>query len=127
MKSDMPMRIWFGGNCCVPIACRSRESTITMRVKLVIMIRIAGASDRTVSRMMICMPAEKFSRLVMSGMLKVGGGAGGVTTDGSGLRESEGTFPIVSWARTGEIIAKRIATTMTWNVSAVPARAFTAL
>src|SRR3954468_8628436 len=38
-----------------------------MRVKLVIMMRMAGASDRTVSRMTICMADEKFSRLVRSG------------------------------------------------------------
>ena len=67
MNSDRPIRIWLGGNCCVPSAWRSSDSTMTMRVKLVIMIRIAGASDSTVSRMMICMAAEKFSRLVRSG------------------------------------------------------------
>ena len=41
---------------------------MTIRVKLVIMIRIAGASDSTVSRMMICIADEKFSRLVRSGI-----------------------------------------------------------
>ena len=67
MNSDSPISTWFGGNCCVPSACRSSDSTMMIRVKLVIMIRIAGASDRTVSRMMICIAAEKFSRLVRSG------------------------------------------------------------
>src|SRR3954454_7474461 len=102
MNSDRPMRIWLGGNCCVPMAWRRSDSTITMRVKLVIMIRIAGASDKTVSRMISCNPAEKFSRLVMSGMLNVGGG-GFVESDGSGARESKGTLPLVSSARAGEI------------------------
>ena len=72
MNIAKPMRIWLGGNCCVPIAWRNSDSTITMRVKLVIMIRIAGASDKTVRRMINCNPAEKFSRLVMSGILNVG-------------------------------------------------------
>ena len=40
-----------------------------MRVKLVVISKIAGASDNTVIRMMICMAAEKFSRLVRSGSL----------------------------------------------------------
>src|SRR5438874_10910993 len=104
MKSAKPTRIWLGGNCCVPMACRSNASTITMRVKLVIMIKIAGASDKTVSKMMSCMAAEKFSRLVMSGMLNVGGAFGfdvvGETTVGSGARASPGTLPGTSWART---------------------------
>ena len=61
-----------------------------MRVKLVVMIRIAGASERTVSRMTICMAAEKFSRLVRSGnwigleSVPVGAGAA------SGLEASTG-------------------------------------
>ena len=38
-----------------------------IRVKLVIMIMIAGASERTVSRITICIAPEKFSRLVKSG------------------------------------------------------------
>ena len=37
-----------------------------MRVKLVIMMRIAGASESTVSRMTSCIAAEKFSRFVRS-------------------------------------------------------------
>jgi hypothetical protein len=38
----------FGGAVAVPSAVRSRESTTTMRVNEVIMIRIEGASDSTV-------------------------------------------------------------------------------
>ena len=38
-----------------------------MRVKLVIMIRIAGASDSTVSNTMICIAEERFFLSVRSG------------------------------------------------------------
>src|SRR4051794_35943480 len=58
---------------------------MTMRVKLVIMIKIAGASDKTVSRMIICMAAEKFSRFVKSGICEgiTDGTAGAI--DGAGV------------------------------------------
>ena len=39
-----------GGLCWMPIAVRSSDSTTTMRTKLVTMMRIDGASDRTVIR-----------------------------------------------------------------------------
>ena len=39
----------FGGAVAVPSAVRSSDSTTTMRVNDVIMIRIDGASDSTVS------------------------------------------------------------------------------
>ena len=39
----------FGGAVAVPIAVRSSDSTTTMRVNDVIMIRIDGAIDSTVS------------------------------------------------------------------------------
>ena len=37
---------------------RSSESTMMIRVKLVIMIRMAGANERTVSTITNCMAAE---------------------------------------------------------------------
>ena len=37
-----------GGVCWIPIAVRKNESTITIRVNEVIIIRIDGASDKTV-------------------------------------------------------------------------------
>ena len=55
------------GDWPAPMAWRRSDRTMMMRVKLVIMSRIAGANDRTVSRMMICMADEKFSRLLKSG------------------------------------------------------------
>ncbi len=38
----------------MPIAVRSKDSTTTMRVKQVIMMRMDGASDRIVTRPTIC-------------------------------------------------------------------------
>src|SRR5688500_6045956 len=108
MNSESPIRIWLGGNCCVPSACRSRESTMMSRVKLVIMIRIAGASDRTVSRMMICIADEKFSRLLRSGSFSsaAGNGACAAGDEGAGFAalgpvSSPARSPVVSCARAG--------------------------
>src|SRR2546423_15406184 len=41
--------------------------TMMIRVKLVIMIRIAGARERTVRSTMICIAEERFSRFERSG------------------------------------------------------------
>ncbi|MNN91895.1 hypothetical protein D3C81_2100740 [compost metagenome] len=43
-----PTSTWFGGICCVPSEVLTKPSTITIRVKLVIRIRNAGATLRTV-------------------------------------------------------------------------------
>ena len=40
----------FGGLCWRPSAVRSSDSTTTIRTKLVVIMMIDGASDRTVSR-----------------------------------------------------------------------------
>src|SRR3954467_4953163 len=96
MNIDSPIRIWLGGSDCVPSACRSSDRTMMIRVKLVIMIRIAGARLRTVSRMMICIAAEKFSRLLTSGrrMVEVLGAAEvdgeGASTENAGFRSLSG-------------------------------------
>ncbi|MNT13827.1 hypothetical protein D3C72_1488080 [compost metagenome] len=37
-----------GGDCCMPSAVRSRDSTTMMRTKLVVMMTMDGASDSTV-------------------------------------------------------------------------------
>ncbi len=47
-KSARPMMIWLLGACWVPMACRRKPSTMTIRVKLVSSSRSAGASERTV-------------------------------------------------------------------------------
>ena len=49
-NSDSPIRTWLGGDCCRPIAWRRIDSTIRMRVKLVI---ISTRLGRMVSRPMI--------------------------------------------------------------------------
>ena len=61
-NSDRPMSTWFGGSCWTPIAWRSSDSTMTMRVNEVSMIRIAGASVRTVSSERICTAVDDFLR-----------------------------------------------------------------
>ena len=86
MNNARPMSTWLGGSCWVPSAWRKSDITMTIRVKLVIMMRIAGASDRTVSRMTICIAPEKFSRLVRSGSRT--GFANGAAVEPSGLAGS---------------------------------------
>jgi hypothetical protein len=44
---------------------------MTIRVKLVIMINIAGANDNTVNSITICNAAEMFSRLLKSGNCEI--------------------------------------------------------
>ncbi len=46
----MPSKIWLGGVCAVPMACRNRDKTIMTRVKLVIINKIDGNSVSTVIR-----------------------------------------------------------------------------
>ena len=58
--------IWFGGLCMVPRAFRSRERTMTMRVKDVSKMRMAGARERTVISRKICKTAETFPGLPAS-------------------------------------------------------------
>jgi len=53
-NSDSPTITWVGGADCVPSACRSSDSTITMRVKLVIISNAAGMNDSDVSRISVC-------------------------------------------------------------------------
>jgi hypothetical protein len=48
IKRDKARIIWFEGACWVPRAVRKNESTTTIRVKEVVIIRRLGASDRTV-------------------------------------------------------------------------------
>src|SRR5260221_3146497 len=65
-NSDRPVRTWLGGSSCVPRARRTNESTMTMRVKDVIMTRMAGARESTVSTSAICSVVEMFSGRVAS-------------------------------------------------------------
>lgn len=53
-NKDNPIIIWLGGLCMVPKALRRRESTITILVNDVSIIRIAGARESTVKRRKIC-------------------------------------------------------------------------
>ncbi len=53
-KSERPTMIWFDGALGVPSAVRTKPSTITMRVKLVISSTIDGATESSVITMTIC-------------------------------------------------------------------------
>src|SRR3989304_554616 len=61
-KSAIPMSTGLGGVCCIPSACRMKASTITIRVKEVIITRIEGASVSTVSSARIWGPARPLRR-----------------------------------------------------------------
>src|SRR4029077_10151578 len=79
---------WLGGSCCVPIACRKSPSTTTIRTKLVVINKMAGARLSTVSSSMTCSVELSFCGLVHdsgpprrasatgSGRIGDGGGAG---------------------------------------------------
>src|ERR1700754_896675 len=58
-NSDRPTITWFGGAACVPIAWRNRDSTITMRVRPVIISRMAGRNDSAVKKSSVCTGTEK--------------------------------------------------------------------
>src|SRR4051794_27619804 len=55
MKSARPTSTWLGGTVGTPSALRASVSTMMMRVKLVSMISSAGATERSVIRMMMRM------------------------------------------------------------------------
>src|SRR2546428_14016542 len=82
MKRERPMRTWLGGSEVVPSAWRRSDMTMMIRVKLVIMMRIAGARERTVGRMMICIAEERFSRRERSGSWRVLARSEGAATAG---------------------------------------------
>ena len=48
-----PTRIWLGGDCCVPRALRRNDSTITILVKLVIIMIREGTTARNRNKNMI--------------------------------------------------------------------------
>jgi hypothetical protein len=52
------MIIWFEGACWVPIALRRKESTTTILVNDVVMMRRPGARERMVIRKNICRTVE---------------------------------------------------------------------
>src|SRR5256885_269717 len=58
-NSDRPMITWLGGADCVPSAWRISDSTMTMRVKPVIIKRMAGRKDSAVKNSRVWMGTEK--------------------------------------------------------------------
>ncbi len=57
-KSDSPMITWLGGDAWVPSACRSSDSTITIRVNAVISSSTAGRNASAVSTSSVCTGSE---------------------------------------------------------------------
>jgi hypothetical protein len=64
-----PTSTWFGGMPWRPRAFRVSDSTMMMRVKLVVMTISAGATESSVSRMMTRTPCEGFSLVPPRSML----------------------------------------------------------
>jgi hypothetical protein len=60
-----PTITWFGGICCVANAVRTKDKTITIRVKHVIKIKMLGANDKTVSNSINLTDAETFAGLLL--------------------------------------------------------------
>src|ERR1700712_239705 len=58
-NSDSPVMTWLGGAACVPMAWRNSDSTMTMRVKPVIINRMAGRNDSAVKNSSVWMGTEK--------------------------------------------------------------------
>ena len=50
----MPIKIWLGGLCCKPSAWRKMASTMMKRVKLVIIMSMAGRKPSRVIMIRIC-------------------------------------------------------------------------
>ena len=58
MNSDSPTITWCGGVVCSPIAWRSSDSTMTIRVKLVISSSTAGRNDSAENTSSVCTGTE---------------------------------------------------------------------
>jgi len=48
------MATWLGGVCTVPIACRSKDSTMTMRRKEVVISKRLGRNVSEAMRISVC-------------------------------------------------------------------------
>jgi hypothetical protein len=57
-NKDRPMITWLGGADWVPSAWRSRDRTMTMRVKPVIISRMAGRKDSAVKNSSVWIGTE---------------------------------------------------------------------
>ena len=53
-NSASPISTWLGGVVCVPSAWRSNDSTMTMRVKLLIIRMMAGRKPSDVRKISVC-------------------------------------------------------------------------
>ena len=98
---------WLGGSCCVPIACRSSPKTTTIRMKLVVMRRIAGAKLSTVSRSITCSVELRRCGLVHdSGPPRSASTTGSGKSGAGGLALDEAALRLLT-AKLSERLAKR--------------------
>ncbi|MNM87643.1 hypothetical protein D3C81_998320 [compost metagenome] len=74
-NSDRPTSTWFGGEEAVPSALRSRPSTMTMRVKPVIISMAAGRNDSEVSRTSVWIESDQVWPPPAAGLLVTPGSA----------------------------------------------------
>ena len=57
-NSASPISTWLGGEVCVPSAWRSSDSTMMMRVKLLIIRMMAGRNPSDVRKTSVCTGSE---------------------------------------------------------------------
>ena len=60
-QSARPISTGLGGICGVPRALRAKESTMTIRVNAVIIIKMPGATESTVNRASSCIVTDTSS------------------------------------------------------------------
>src|SRR3954453_9523501 len=82
-KSERPTTTWLGGMLCRPRAFRVNDSTMTMRVKLVIIMSRAGAIEIRVRAMMIVTLSDGLSSVLPRLMDTEPGAAGAGGAEGA--------------------------------------------
>src|SRR5437868_5541556 len=91
MNRDSPTTTWLGGIDCRPRAFRVSDSTMTMRVKLVIIMSSAGATDSSVKATMIVMLSLGFDSEFPRLMDTCPGAAAGAAVGAVGTAGAVGT------------------------------------
>src|SRR3954467_439309 len=105
-NSDRPVITWLGGAACVPMAWRNSDSTITMRVKPVIISRIAGRNDSAVKNSSVWIGTEK---LVPPPPAPTSSGTAGPATAGAACASAAAAGKAASAAATAALSSLFIA------------------
>src|SRR5437763_5607926 len=104
-KSERPTTTWLGGIDCSPRALRVSDRTMTMRVKLVIIISRAGATDSSVSAMMMVTLSVGFDSELPRLMGTWPGAAAGVAVGTVGTAGTTGAVGTAGAGTTGAAAA----------------------